>query len=179
MNSIFISLVYIIFVVALHQYLKNNYPSDLDDLRSVPTPKKHFNSVLKNKKVMFDDSNGDFETESVLNTSSPTSEEGVKTDYKTNLLNVFSDNPMTDSANKQYTDPFKQVNPDYSELDKYYSDLNNETYSFEPVPLLKDNTEKKFKTQLLGDARSDLNHEIVYDNIMAFEDFEASYAPLS
>jgi len=79
---------------------------------------------------------------------------------------------------EEYMDPLKHVNPDYSELDKYYSDLNNETYNFEPVPLLNDNTDKKFKTKLLDDTRSNLNHEIVYDNIMAFEDFDANYSPL-
>jgi hypothetical protein len=92
-------------------------------------------------------------------------------DYKKDLMNMFDEEEKT----KPYVEPLKNTNPHFDELEAYYSKLSNDKYSFDPVPTA---TTNDFKTDLLNDAKSNLNPEIVYGNIMAFEDFDSNFASL-
>jgi hypothetical protein len=175
LDFILIVVGYLAIVLFLHYYIKIN---NLDVTeKGKNKPKK----ILKKEKVRFEDeesleSNNSIEDDDKYMRYLNDEENSKKID---NIIeSKKEDTAFDDSLYNKYTaDLFKEQSLG-SELDKYFDNKSNTSYTFDPVPTTNEDrtsiNKEPSTNEILFGNETPLNKENQYDGISAFDEFGSS-----
>ena len=173
LDFLLITLIYLVVILSTHMYLKKydnyNRVSEIED-----TDELDHNSVIQPQDTS---NHSDNEEDLIINTSELNENTNLSANEFIKYLEIEDSdtNEALQGFNKdaELSDDIDTRNT----LDKYFKNVKEENGEliFDPVPT-SDTLEHNPKG-LLTDIKK-LNDDNVYDNVNAFDDFDATYAPI-